>query len=255
MDGISFIVRARNEQETIEASLRSLKDLTIPHEIIVILHLCTDRSREIVESLKEELPIQIIEYNVPISRAGYETLATDATSEHSIPHYYNWCFSHANHVWKFKWDADFIASPELVDYLNSKTWNQTAPARVFFTAKNHEMSNSEGYLFTGHNGFKKYYFWEFVDGSFEQENHTNIVIQHASKLSNMKKYWTDAHWFSDDESDEAKTIRDRYKSITDICGSELIGAARASNFEGDEQFRSVLRNEAALKEVGINALI
>jgi len=35
MDGISFIVRARNEEETLEASLRSLKDLTIPHEIFV----------------------------------------------------------------------------------------------------------------------------------------------------------------------------------------------------------------------------
>jgi len=245
MDGISFIVRARNEEETLEASLRSLKDLTIPHEIIVILHLCTDRSREIVESLKEELPLKIIEYSVPISRAGYETLVTDASSEHSIPHYYTWCFSHASHLWKFKWDADFVSSPELIEYLNSNTWTESPPTRVYFTAKNNEMANGEGYLFTGDTGFNKYYFWETVAGHFDIR-HTDININHVSKLSNIKKYWTDNHWFSDYDSDEARTIMKRYNTLCDICGPEPSGAARASNLECDDIFRNTLRNEREL---------
>lgn len=251
MDGISFIVRVRNEEETIKASLLSLKDLTIPYEIIVILHLCTDRSREIVESLKEELPLKIVEYSLPISRPGYETLVTDATSEHSIPYYCNWCFSHANHIWKFKWDADFISSPELVEYLNSNTWTKTVPSRVFFIAKNDEMSNAEGYLFTGDFEFKKYYFWEYLNGSFE-DKHTGININHVSKLSNLKKYWTYSQWFCESDSDEAKIVRDRYNKLITICGKELIGGARASNLEGDEQYRDVLRNEEELKQHNIN---
>lgn len=252
MDGISFIVRVRNEEETLEASLRSLKDLTIPHEIVVILHLCTDRSREIAESLKDELLLKIIEYNVPISRAGYETMVTDGSSQHSLAHYYNWCFSHAKHLWKFKWDADFVSSPELIDYLNSNSWIETPPTKVYFLAKNDEMSNGEGYLFTGDSGFKKYYFWEVIDGLFEIF-HTNIIIHHVSKLSNIKKYWSETHWFSDHDSDEARIIRDRYNILCNICGGDVVGAARASDVACDNLFHNILQHEPELANHGIHA--
>ena len=51
MEGISFIIKVRNEETTLEQCIRSLFPLTVPHEIIVILHCCTDRSKEIAETL------------------------------------------------------------------------------------------------------------------------------------------------------------------------------------------------------------
>jgi glycosyltransferase involved in cell wall biosynthesis len=52
--GISFIVRARNEEKNLEKCVRSLFTLTIPYEINIILNSCTDRSEEIAKKLAEE---------------------------------------------------------------------------------------------------------------------------------------------------------------------------------------------------------
>ena len=231
MDGISFIVRARNEEQLLEQSLQSLKGITIPHEIIIILHMCTDRSKEIAERLSNELPIKIIEYNIPVSRAGYENMVTDSTSCHSLVSYYNWSFSHSNYIWKFKWDADFIASPEMRAYLNTNIWGKGPSIKIFFIAKSPDADNSEGYLFRGNFMYKKYFFWEFLEGEY-QDTHTGISIEHASKLSDLKSYWNEQPWFFNWDSDEARTIFKRYKSLCAICGDELRGQARASNPEG-----------------------
>ena len=107
--GISFIVRIRNEEKVLARSIRSLVSLTIPHEIILILHQCTDKSPEIAATLATENPhVRILTYNHTVSRAGYETLATDASSDHSFVRYSNWCREQARHPWMFRWDADFV---------------------------------------------------------------------------------------------------------------------------------------------------
>ena len=91
-DGISFMVRIRNEEQTLEKSIRSLFKLTIPHEINLILHCCTDNSLSIAKQLaSENKNIKIYTYDYSISRAGYENLATDINSHHSLVHYYNYC--------------------------------------------------------------------------------------------------------------------------------------------------------------------
>ena len=253
MDGISFVVRVRNEEQTLEQSLRSLKGLRIQHEIVVILHLCTDRSKEIAESLMSELPIRIIEYNIPVSRAGYENMVTDAESQHSLVTYYNWSFSHAKYIWKFKWDADFIASVELCEYLNSNSWGNTDATKVYFVAKSVDAENVEGYLFNGNTVYKKYYFWEFLDGQYIPRR-TNIQIEHASKLSEFKSYWNEDPWFYNSNSEEAKNIRKKYEILSNICGKELVGQARASNPQGANIEWNVKCKEPMLTEHGIYSL-
>ena len=125
--GISFIVRARNEEATLEACLRSLKGLTIPYEIVLVLHMTTDNSRQIAKRLVEEgMPICIFHYDEPLSRAGYENLATDMESQHSMRTFSKWSFEKAMCPWKFRWDADFIASPELIAKLNAAGDNYSA---------------------------------------------------------------------------------------------------------------------------------
>lgn len=252
MDGISFIVRVRNEEQTLEQSLRSLKGLTIPHEIIVILHLCTDKSKEIAESLQNELPIRIVEFNKKLSRAGYENMATDATSEHSMVNYCNWCFSHALYRWTFKWDADFIGNESLCEYLNSKTWDTQPSTKIFFNAKSVDTDNCEGYLFTGNFTFGKHYFWEYHDTPNGWNSvYSDVTIEHLSKLSNYKSYWNEEPWFMS-EGQEESIVRTRYEILQMFCGDEPIGHARASDPANNGIHWMVLQHEAFLRQKGIN---
>ena len=253
MDGVSFIVRVRNEEQTLETSLRSLKGLTIPHEIVVILHLCTDRSKEIAEELKKEFPIRIVEFSVQQSRAGYETMATDATSEHSIVYYCNWCISHAKYNWKFKWDADYISTPEFLEYFNNKLWTQPVQStKIWFESKSEDGINTEPFLFSGNFHYTKYFFWEVLT---EKDNaisiNANVHVNTLSKLSNMKAYWKEPAWFFGN-SDEARIVLDRWITLTRICGEEPLGQARALDPNNWVALGPAKSNEHILKVLGIS---
>ena len=256
MEGISFVVRVRNEEATLEECLRSLKPLTIPYEIVVILHCCTDGSRVIAERLKNEgMPIQIYEYTTPISRAGYETLVTDADSSHSMVYYSKWCFDKATKYWKFRWDADFIMTPGLLRYLNEIGWGWSHPMRIRIPT-DPVTKMGEYYLFTGPLKYSKYLFWELsdIDGP-----HTDIevyyddaYIHHNSTLDIKKPYWDEPSWFLNDTSDEARIVKYRYDTLCQTCGPEIIGQARCANPISGEIEGKVYGAEGALSAVGIS---
>ena len=241
MDGISFLVRTRDEEETIEQSLRSLFALTIPYEIVVVLHRCTDRSQEIVEALASERSnIKVYTYEHEISRPGYEMLATDATSNHSIATYYNWCLNKSTLHWKFKWDADFIASPELIAYLNGRTWEPRIEA-ISMCATNSTHTNRETYLIGGLMKYIKFVFWEttfYMPGN-NIELPNNICIHHKSELTTMKSYWNNAPWYETEVSDEATLVRERIAKLTEEFGPEIRGMARASNPDCNRQYHII----------------
>ena len=141
--GISFIVRIRNEEATLTRSVRSLISLTIPHEIVLILHRCTDRSPSIAFGLAKENPhVRIVTYDHVVSRAGYETLVTDAKSDHSFVQYSNWCAEQAQYPWMFRWDADFVMTRPLLDYINLQEWTPKN-MRIGLTSKNKTHENQE----------------------------------------------------------------------------------------------------------------
>lgn len=248
MEGISFIVRVRNEEETLEQSLQSLQGLTIPHEIIVILHRCTDRSKEIASQFQ----VRIIEYEIPLSRAGLETMATDEDSVHSIVHYNRWCFSHAQYVWIFRWDADFIATPELRSYLNERSWTKPLEnTKIYLNAKSDDIDNLEGYLTSGNFKHTKYVFWEFFDTSecwFRIDS--DATIQHISSLSTLKPYWTEPPWY-EAETPEAEIVRTRMESIRKLVGDEPVGQARASDPRNWDTYSKCLSLTTAFEALGI----
>jgi glycosyltransferase involved in cell wall biosynthesis len=233
MNGISFLVRVHNEEETIERSIRSLDLLTIPHEIIVILHQCTDGSAEIVRRLQSEGRLIIVEqYDYPVSRAGYEMLCTDASSPHSLPSYLNWCLSRCSMKWKFKWDADFVMTYELSKFLNHNL-DQFSNTAFRINAVNSTSSNGELYLTDSLTGYSKYMFWEVPSFSPSQEIRLNADqrIIHDSEIASMKQYWNKAPWFFSNESEEAKRIKHKYDMLVSEFGEEPKGLARASNPE------------------------
>ena len=201
-----------------------------------------NKSKEIADKLAIENPnIKVLEYKTPISRPGYETLCTDKASPHSIMTYYTWCYNQSNYAWKFKWDADFIATPELVQYINWCKWHKPSKScELFINAVSPDSKNCERYLVSGGIEFNKYYFWEQIAVSHPLTRlWPDVNIRHESKLSNKKKYWEHIPWFLDydylkanpEHLKEALTVSKRYINVVEICGPEPNGHARASNPE------------------------
>ena len=242
------MLRAHNEEATIEQSIRSLVEhLTIPYEVVVILHLCTDRSEEIVTSLAATYnTIRILKYTIPISRAGYENLATDVNSPHSIATYYNWCKAQCRCNWIFKWDADFIATPGLLAYLNGRVWSASdPPENIRIVACNNDMSNSEIYLSSAIISYVKYMFWEtpmFKKDTSETIAPNDVIIDHYSPLKNIKTYWkTHIPWYDTEYSDEARLVKSRMEQLIKDFGIPPPGMARASDPACDSYFFAIKR--------------
>jgi hypothetical protein len=245
----------RNEERTIEQSLQSLKGLTIPHEIIVVLHLCTDRSNEIVEHAGVT---RIFEYQSPISRAGYETLVTNTSSTFSLMSYYNWCFEKTHRLWSFKWDADHIATAGLIDFLNSRSWDDPTPTRIRVPAITpNAKPNPEPFLFNAGNRHTKHVFWEHNAAVYDPHVREEIcpaTIEHASPLDEpfIKTYWRAPAWFEHHDSAEAAELRRRLQLVVQMFGAEPVGMARACNPAADALYRAVRERERDLLALGIN---
>jgi glycosyltransferase involved in cell wall biosynthesis len=234
MNGISFIVRVRNEEATLGESIRSLLDITVPKEIIVILHLCTDKSHEIAKKLASENScIHIYTYDIEISRAGYETLATDKDSSHSFITYCNWCFAKAKYLWKCKWDADFTLTPELLNYINTNDWSNHSQI-IVLGAKNSSAIENNSYFTSCDVKFVKHIFWEvpyfkYYPDKYKKRILTDIFINHNSELSSLKTYWKSEPWYRKEDSDEARIVRERMDRLTNDFGTEPVGLARSMN--------------------------
>jgi hypothetical protein len=111
--GMSAIIRCKNEEEFIIASIMSV--YRIFDEIVVILNRSTDRTRELVEGLLHNYPkVRLLEYSNECSRVGpgyYERVL--AKPESSLAKYYNWCAEQTSFSHVCKWDGDMIATPVL----------------------------------------------------------------------------------------------------------------------------------------------
>ena len=203
LPGISFITRCHNEEDNIEKAITSLSKLTLPYEIIVILHRSIDRSQEIVLGLAEIFPITVVKYTKKISRAGYETLVTPANHPNSMISYVNWCFSHARRNWIFRWDADFTATDNLIDFLNSLDPVDTNPTVYKIHCELGDHVTSEHYLTNCLQGFKKFKFWEVAEYSSENRLYrwaTHNSIIKSIPRSNLKKYWDNLAWFQEEDN-------------------------------------------------------
>ena len=259
--GISFVIRVCNEEEYLQKSIESLQKISIPHEIIVILHNCSDKSKEIASSFKN---VKIIEFNYSVSRAGFENLVTNANSKHSFVYYTNWCFSHVKFAWMFRWDADNIASPDLIEYINGKEWNDTIPTEIFVPMKMDGVcDNIEPRLFNTQTSFEKYIFWEVRKTPPKTiKISLPFFIDDQSNLKTPKGYWKRRPWFKDITEEEIirkgydkieiETINKRYDNLVELVGEEPVGCARANNPVCDQYNQNVISQQDKLKELDID---
>lgn len=243
MHGISFIVRARNEAENLFKCLNSLNTLNIPFEILVFLHLCNDNSKEILHKLLPLLPIKIFEYDIEVSRAGYETFVTPEAHINSFITYSKFCFGKAAYNYKFRWDADFFATPELIEFLNNINLqsSENLAYKIPCDLGDTGIRNEEIYLSNCLIDIKKYLFWE----NYIYSNDCKVVdlkdICSIKSLSykHVKEYWKIKEpWFLN--NDTILTVK--YNNLIKDWGSEPIGMARASNPEADYYIKLALDN-------------
>jgi len=233
---ISFLLRVRNESDALRRSLESLRGLELPHTIHIILHRCTDASREVSEDARRsKQPIEIVDYELPISRPGLETAATPSGHDNSLITFYRFCLKRATHPWVFKWDADFVATRELLVALPSLV-TERRPVAYRLRAASSSGSCEEPYLSNCSVSYSKHVFWEVPTYRRAPEIITpGVSFEHASDLAVVKLYWREPAWFADTGND----IERRYRRLLRELGIERepAGAARGGAPDTDAWYR------------------
>jgi len=123
--GVTFMIRAKNEQNKIVDCILTLRDAfdycepQLAYNIVLVDNGSTD------DTLKRALPLLrpdrgdlCVSYALQVSKPGIESYVTPCNSAHSLPWFYQWCVQRCeqySHV--FKWDADFRMSEPLANAL------------------------------------------------------------------------------------------------------------------------------------------
>jgi glycosyltransferase involved in cell wall biosynthesis len=111
-DGISIVLRLKNDFEYVKASIFSVYKFV--DEIICVLNNSTDGTDEIVKELSKYLiKIKVYDYIQEIESPGanyFNNVITNPSM--SIAKFYNYAFSLAKYSHVVKWDGDMIATHE-----------------------------------------------------------------------------------------------------------------------------------------------
>lgn len=107
--GVSFIVRARNEEDNVAGCLRSIAPRV--EEVIFCDNGSTDRTLAIAQDLASTFSnIKVFSYPIKVPRVGKDHAeAVLAQSRNTLAEFYNWCLAKATCYNFTKWDADFLA--------------------------------------------------------------------------------------------------------------------------------------------------
>ncbi|GMA24880.1 hypothetical protein GCM10025864_26390 [Luteimicrobium album] len=123
----SAMIRVRNEEQFLEAAVRSIADSM--DEIVIVDNLSTDGTPDVIARLRESLGTKVVPLRYPfeVARYGEENRRLASTkdglrSPHLLANYYEWCLAHCTRGFVVKWDGDMIATdafPALIDGLRS----------------------------------------------------------------------------------------------------------------------------------------
>jgi len=220
-DGISAMLRVKNEETKIRACLSSI--IGIFDEIIIIDNGSTDSTYAEVERImndNKDYNIQLYSYPFALAKIGKDNQATSANSVHSLVYYSNWCISKCKKKWIFKWDGDMILprskrniAIDLADSIRKSApifWNvkgQTVylDGRGMPWAANNEI-NEEERAFKNNSAFhfKKVGPWERITCPFSMdEMYTKDVVFYELKDSREDEF---SHWSSLDDLTPRKKI-------------------------------------------------
>ena len=145
--GVSFIIRARNEEVNVSACLESISN--IADEIIFVDHLSTDNTYKIAFELsKKHSNIKVFKYKSEVPRPGDNYNKNISVIGNSISNYYNFCLTKATKYNVIKWDADFLPNTEnlinMIDSLDLK--NRKDKFSLWFTGETMFIDNGLSYI-------------------------------------------------------------------------------------------------------------
>jgi tetratricopeptide (TPR) repeat protein len=220
--GISFMIRSRSEERTLEMAIQSLQSVSVPHEILLVMN---GPETEI----PPEWPVRHLTYSPAIGRAGVENLVTPADSIHSLVWFSNWCLSKTRYSYILKFDADMVASRLLIDQLPAVLAGPVASCAIKLVYADTLMVNEEAYLFPKEPGpyYESYYFWELMKMRRPcAEVRLSGSILHDTSLVSPKEYSRPPAWWVGTEQEEE--LERKCQRIVDRVG---IRFARASDPE------------------------
>lgn len=116
---ISAMLRLRNEEEYLEAAVRSIVEVV--DEVVLIDNRSTDRTPEVMAALRSAFPdrVTVHRYGHEVARQGVESWrlveASRGRSPRLLAEYYNWCLRRCTCPYALKWDGDMIALQGLRD--------------------------------------------------------------------------------------------------------------------------------------------
>ena len=107
-NGVSLIIRAKNEEKNIKVCIESVVDLV--DEIIFVNNNSTDNTLKLIEEYALKYPkIKVYNYFINVNKAGTQHAeAIKNNDKNTLGQFYNWCLSKATMKNIIKWDADFI---------------------------------------------------------------------------------------------------------------------------------------------------
>jgi len=134
---ISVIIRAKNEEKFLEASVRSIIDNV--EEVVIIDNNSTDRTPEIIANLVKEYPQKVRAYKYKYNLAHtlakpLELFALNPHSPYLQSTHCNWCLQKTTYPYVMRWDADMIATPAFIEVLSH--FKKTIFQSLHFTGRN-----------------------------------------------------------------------------------------------------------------------
>lgn len=245
--GISFIVRAKNEQDTIGLALDSLKQLKIPYEVNLVLNQCDDGTEHEANFRRvNKQNINIYRYPFQLGKTGLENACTPVTSVHSTIWMLNWILMRGTYEYTFRWDSDFIMTgalaKELEEFLGQNRYNLANISAVFSDT---DKSNTEPYLWSNNlvPRYARYSLWHIARFGDNVVNATTLQgkIIHDSPLKETKEYWTAEPWWEVDTREETQKLRssakEKYERLKKLIGNDCTTHGRASCPESEELAR------------------
>ncbi|MCE0495581.1 glycosyltransferase family 2 protein [Vibrio salinus] len=212
-EGVSCMIRAKNEEKKIIDCLISIEDVF--DEIIFIDNGSDDNTLKLVKEYSEHHPrISVYSYNVQVSKCGSEHNSTEEKSIHSLSYYYNWCASKCSYSYICKWDADMILDKYSKDKFKSiihsfsSYWPTFASFEVqtiykffekYYLAKNEV--NSEIRIFPNRSDVKfiKGDNFELLDGKIYKSHNVLLcdvkVYECKDASENEFSHWTETKSF------------------------------------------------------------
>lgn len=112
--GVSALVRARNEEQKINHCLRSIIDVF--DEVVFVDNGSEDGTLAIVKRIKEKEDrgdrLRICDYPFKLARFGSEHDRMPENSVHSAVYYSNWGIAQCSFAYVCKWDGDMVLRKE-----------------------------------------------------------------------------------------------------------------------------------------------